>query len=72
MGPNAKFIITGDLTQVDLPRQEHSGLPKALKILEGISGIDIAWLTFEDVVRHRLVKDIIKAYDHKPQAKEKN
>lgn len=70
MGPNAKFIITGDLTQVDLPRQEHSGLPKALKILEGISGIDIAWLTFEDVVRHKLVKDIIKAYDHKSHQKD--
>lgn len=63
MGPNAKFIITGDLTQIDLPRKELSGLPKAILILEDVQGIKIAYLSFEDVVRHRLVKDIIKAYE---------
>ncbi len=63
MGPNAKFIITGDLTQIDLPRKSQSGLTKAIKILEHVAGIKIAYLSFEDVVRHRLVKDIIKAYD---------
>jgi phosphate starvation-inducible PhoH-like protein len=63
MGPNAKFIITGDLTQIDLPRKSMSGLVKAVKILEGIEGIEFAYLTFEDVVRHRLVRNIIKAYD---------
>jgi len=63
MGPNAKFIITGDLTQIDLPKTQHSGLLKAVKILNNIKGIQFAYLTFEDVVRHRLVKDIIKAYD---------
>ncbi len=63
MGPNAKFIITGDLTQIDLPRSVHSGLVKAVKILQNIEGINFAWLTYEDVVRHRLVKNIIKAYD---------
>jgi phosphate starvation-inducible PhoH-like protein len=63
MGPNAKFIITGDLTQIDLPRKGMSGLVKAVKILEGIEGIEFAYLTFEDVVRHKLVKNIIKAYD---------
>lgn len=63
MGPNAKFIITGDLTQIDLPRKELSGLPKAIRILEDVQGIKIAYLSFEDVVRHRLVKDIIKAYE---------
>ncbi|MCF8255431.1 MAG: PhoH family protein [Bacteroidia bacterium] len=63
MGPNAKFIITGDLTQIDLPKKSMSGLVKAVKILEGIKGIEFAYLTFEDVVRHRLVKNIIKAYD---------
>ncbi|MBC7384290.1 MAG: PhoH family protein [Bacteroidia bacterium] len=63
MGPNAKFIITGDLTQIDLPRRTQSGLIKAVKILEGIKGIDFAYLTFEDVVRHKLVKNIIRAYD---------
>ncbi len=63
MGPNAKFIVTGDLSQIDLPKKSQSGLLKAVNILEGIKGIHFAYLTFEDVVRHRLVKDIIKAYD---------
>jgi phosphate starvation-inducible PhoH-like protein len=63
MGPNAKFIITGDLTQIDLPRKNMSGLLKAVSILEGIKGIEFAYLTFEDVVRHKLVKNIIMAYD---------
>ena len=63
MGPNAKFIVTGDLSQIDLPKKTQSGLLKAVNILEGIKGIHFAYLTFEDVVRHRLVKDIIKAYD---------
>ncbi len=63
MGPNAKFIITGDLTQIDLPKAQPSGLLKAVKILDKIDGIEFAYLTFEDVVRHKLVKDIIKAYD---------
>jgi phosphate starvation-inducible PhoH-like protein len=73
MGPNAKFIITGDLTQIDLPKQDQSGLLKAVKILDGIKGIEFAYLSFEDVVRHKLVKDIIKAYDHKkPNKTESN
>jgi phosphate starvation-inducible PhoH-like protein len=63
MGPNAKFIITGDLTQIDLPKAQQSGLLKAVKILKEIDGIEFAYLSFEDVVRHKLVKDIIKAYD---------
>jgi len=63
MGPNAKFIITGDLTQIDLPKKSMSGLVKAIKILEGIEGIDFAYLTYDDVVRHKLVRNIIKAYD---------
>ncbi len=63
MGPNAKFIITGDLTQIDLPKKQHSGLVKAVNILENIDGIVFQYLTYEDVVRHKLVKDIIKAYD---------
>lgn len=63
MGPNAKFIITGDLTQIDLPKNSQSGLLRAVKILEGIDGIAFTYLTFEDVVRHKLVKSIIKAYD---------
>jgi phosphate starvation-inducible PhoH-like protein len=63
MGPHAKFIVTGDLSQIDLPKKQQSGLVKATKILEGIKGIEFAYLTYEDVVRHKLVKDIIKAYD---------
>jgi len=62
MGPNAKCIITGDLTQVDLPPKMESGLKKAIKILDGISGIKLVYLDVEDVVRHPLVKEIIKAY----------
>lgn len=64
MGPHAKFIVTGDLTQIDLPKSQQSGLLRAVKILNNIEGIQFAFLTFEDVVRHRLVKDIIKAYDN--------
>jgi phosphate starvation-inducible PhoH-like protein len=63
MGPHAKFIVTGDLTQIDLPKKQASGLLRAVKILTGIDGIEFVHLTYEDVVRHRLVKDIIKAYD---------
>lgn len=63
MGPSAKFIITGDLTQIDLPRQQRSGLPQALRLLEGVDGIGTIFLTGDDVVRHKLVKAIIKAYD---------
>lgn len=63
MGPNAKLIITGDLTQVDLPKKQMSGLLRALKILRNIDGISIVELDTQDVVRHKLVKEIIKAYD---------
>lgn len=62
MGPHAKLIITGDVTQIDLPRNQQSGLPKAAEILREIKGIEVVNLTMEDVVRHRLVRDIIKAY----------
>jgi Phosphate starvation-inducible protein PhoH, predicted ATPase len=63
LGPSAKCIITGDLSQIDLPGHQKSGLQQAMDILEGVSGIAILSLTAEDVVRHRLVKEIIKAYD---------
>lgn len=63
IGANAKAIITGDLTQVDLPRNQRSGLDKAVRILKNIDGIAHIELDEEDVVRHRLVKAIIKAYD---------
>lgn len=63
MGPHAKVIVTGDLSQIDLPKKQQSGLLKAVKILANIEGIHFQYLTYEDVVRHKLVKDIIKAYD---------
>jgi len=63
IGANAKAIITGDLSQVDLPKNQRSGLIKASRILKNIDGIAHIELDEEDVVRHRLVKAIIKAYD---------
>ena len=69
MGPNAKMIVTGDMSQVDLPRNQPSGLIQATRILKNIDGIGLVFLDASDVVRHRLVKDIIHAYD-KPINKE--
>jgi phosphate starvation-inducible PhoH-like protein len=63
IGANAKAIITGDLTQIDLPKNQKSGLAKALYILKNIDGISHIELDEEDVVRHRLVKAIIRAYE---------
>ena len=63
IGANAKAIITGDLTQVDLPKNQRSGLEKGIRILNNIDGIAHIELDEEDVVRHRLVKAIIRAYD---------
>jgi phosphate starvation-inducible PhoH-like protein len=68
IGANAKAIITGDLTQVDLPKNQRSGLDKAVRILQNIDGIAHITLDEEDVVRHRLVKAIIRAYDKDGQA----
>ncbi|SKB34552.1 PhoH family protein [Daejeonella lutea] len=62
MGPTAKFIVTGDVTQIDLPRKQQSGLNTALRILGDIKGIDIIYLNGDDVVRHKLVKNILRAY----------
>ena len=62
MGKSAKFIINGDPSQVDLPRNQNSGLIKCLAVLRGIEGIAIVELDENDVIRHRLVKKIIKAF----------
>ncbi len=62
MGPSAKFIVTGDVTQIDLPLRQPSGLIQAMNILGNIKGIDFIKLDASDVVRHRLVKEIIQAY----------
>ncbi len=63
IGANAKAIITGDITQVDLPRNQRSGLEKAGRILRNVDGIGYIELDEEDVVRHKLVKAILRAYD---------
>jgi phosphate starvation-inducible PhoH-like protein len=63
IGPTAKAIITGDITQVDLPRNQRSGLEKAGRILRNVDGIGYIELDEEDVVRHKLVKAILRAYD---------
>jgi len=63
IGVNSRAIITGDITQIDLPSRSQSGLLEARQILEGIDGIDFIYFNRGDVVRHRLVKDIIKAYE---------
>ena len=63
MGWNTKMIITGDMTQIDLPRQQKSGLKEALQILDGVEGISIVNLNQKDIVRHKLVTRIVKAYD---------
>ncbi len=65
MGPNARFIVTGDITQIDLPKTQPSGLVRAQEILSDIKGIDFIFLESSDVVRHRLVKEIIEAYGAK-------
>lgn len=62
MGPSAKFIVTGDVTQIDLPKKQQSGLYNALRILNDIKGIDIIYLSGKDVVRHKLVVKILEAY----------
>jgi phosphate starvation-inducible PhoH-like protein len=63
LGPNSKAIITGDITQIDLPRRDQSGLIQVEKILKGIDGVDFVYFEKSDVVRHRLVKEIINAYE---------
>jgi phosphate starvation-inducible protein PhoH and related proteins len=67
MGPSAKFIVNGDLTQIDLPLREKSGLIHAISILDKIKGIEIIEFNIEDVTRHKLVKKIITAYAQKPK-----
>lgn len=74
MGPSAKFIVTGDVTQVDLPSNQPSGLVQGMALLNGIKGIGFVMLDARDVVRHRLVRDIIEAYgkgESKPASRKK-
>ncbi|HEX6179852.1 MAG TPA: PhoH family protein, partial [Chitinophagaceae bacterium] len=71
IGANAKAIITGDITQIDLPKNQRSGLEKASRILRNVDGIAHIELDEEDVVRHRLVKAILRAYDKEYKEREK-
>ena len=71
MGKSAKFIITGDVSQIDLPKNQKSGLIEALRILKGVNGIGLVELDERDIIRHRLVKNIIKAYDNQ-ESKDEN
>jgi phosphate starvation-inducible protein PhoH and related proteins len=72
LGLNSRVVITGDKTQIDLPRREDSGLLQVEQILRGIDGIEFVYLTDVDVVRHRLVKDIIRAYAAADDARQEN
>ncbi|MBR4073355.1 MAG: PhoH family protein [Clostridia bacterium] len=65
LGFNSKIVVTGDITQIDLPDGKRSGLKEAVKVLKGVKDIAIVNLTGKDVVRHRLVQEIIKAYENK-------
>jgi len=73
MGTSSKFILTGDTTQIDLPRRSDSGLLQAIRLLSGIDGISVIRFDERDIVRHRLVKHIVRAYDteEKSQSEEK-
>lgn len=67
MGENSKFIVTGDITQIDLPDKKNSGLFKVSKILKNIKGISFTYFTKEDIVRHRLVSPIVDAFEKDSQ-----
>ena len=64
LGENSRMIVTGDVTQIDLPRHKESGLKKAMRVLEGIDGIKLFYFEAGDVVRHRLVTKIVEAYEN--------
>lgn len=64
MGMNTKMIVTGDMTQIDLPSSQTSGLVQALRILKGVKGISFVELNKKDIVRHKLVTRIVEAYEN--------
>jgi phosphate starvation-inducible PhoH-like protein len=72
MGWNTKMIITGDMTQIDLPREQKSGLREALNILQHVEGISVVELDRKDIVRHKLVTRIVNAYEKYDKQKEIN
>jgi phosphate starvation-inducible protein PhoH and related proteins len=72
MGASAKFIVTGDITQIDLPRNQSSGLVQVTKILNNIPGIDFIYLNEKDIIRHKLVIKIINAYSQSENTNHQN
>ena len=72
LGFNSKMVVTGDITQIDLPDGKRSGLKEAIRILDGIDDIAICRLTGADVVRHALVQKIIAAYEQDDKQREKH
>ena len=71
LGVRSKLVLTGDITQIDLPDEGHSGLVEIQKVLKGIRGIKFVYFGKEDVIRHRLVKDIVEAYERYQSEKNK-
>ncbi len=71
LGFNSRMVVTGDITQIDLPDGKRSGLVDAVKILKGIEGISTIRMSEKDVVRHKLVQDIVKAYEKNEEAKKR-
>jgi phosphate starvation-inducible PhoH-like protein len=63
MGTNTKMIVTGDMTQIDLPSSQTSGLVQALRILKGVKGISFIEMNKKDIVRHKLVTRVVEAYE---------
>lgn len=71
MGPSAKFVVTGDMTQIDLPKNQPSGLLQASRLLKGAEGIEFVILDKNDVIRHKLVKRIVEIYDNAKKSNER-
>jgi phosphate starvation-inducible PhoH-like protein len=72
LGFNSKMVVTGDVTQIDLPDGKRSGLIEATKILKNVDDVKIVHFSDKDVVRHKLVQDIIKAYEKYEEARKRN
>lgn len=68
-GENSKVVVTGDITQIDLPKEKKSGLKHSIEILDGIDDLSVQYLTHRDVVRHNMVQNIIKAYERYEKSK---
>lgn len=71
-GEGSRVVVTGDITQIDLPRERKSGLVHALGVLNDVEGVGMIYLTHKDVVRHEMVQRIIKAYDRATKREPQN